>query len=64
MKINGYEVTIERLTQEPAKGQYRAMINGKTVAVSRSLRAVLSNAEFLAKNMTPAMFAALTNPIG
>lgn len=63
MKIQGYEVTVERITQEPAKGQYRAPLNGKTVAVSRSRKAVLSNAEFLAKSMTPAMFAALTSPM-
>jgi hypothetical protein len=60
---HGYTITIDKLLTEPAKGQWRAAINGKTVAVSRSKRAALANAEFLANRLTPATFAALVSPI-
>lgn len=63
MTINGYQVEIDRLTSGTAAGQWRARINGKTVAVSRSKRAVIANANFLATVMTPAAFAALVSPI-
>ena len=63
MKINGYDVTIDRLTNEPAKGQWRAALNGKTIAVSRSRKAVMASADFLATRLTPEAFRALTSPI-
>lgn len=60
---NGYEITVERLTSEPAKGQWRATVGGKTVAVSRSKRAALANAEFLATRLTSEAWRALVSPI-
>jgi hypothetical protein len=64
MKINGYEVTIDRIPEgQTAAGQWRSQINGKTVAVSKSRRAVMSNADFLAARLSPEAFRALVSPM-
>ena len=56
MNINGYSLTVEQVRQ----GQWRSLLNGKTVAVVSSKRAAILNGEYLAKHMPAKMLAALT----
>lgn len=61
MDINGYTLTLEKITEAPAKGQWRARLNGKTVAVCRRKTDARDNGEYLARSMPAAMLAALTH---